>query len=586
MTGQTATMLPGIAAAPGVAVGPTFHLRVMATTVEQRPVADSAAELARFAQARAQAREELTALREKVAATAGADEAFIFEAHLVFLEDPTLYQEIEAYCLEQQCNIEAAIAFVFDQYSAMFRQSDDAVFQSRAADLQDIKQRLLRILLSGSGDAATMPQQPCVILAREILPSDAAMFDRAQVLGFGTAEGGPTSHVAILARGLGLPAVVGLGTAILDLPDATSVIIDGTAGEVHVRPSETLIATARVRARAEQAQRAKLQAAAQQQAVTRDNVRIEVVANVGSVKETVTALENGAEGVGLLRTEFLFVDRSAPPSEMEQLAQYRACAEALGPRPLIIRTLDIGADKPAPYVSTPAEGNPALGVRGVRLMRAMPDLLKTQLRAIWRIGPGHDVKVMFPMVTSIDEIHWLRQVIAEVEAEVRQEGHSIANRLDIGIMVEVPTLAMQAEQAIKLVDFLSIGTNDLTQYALAVDRTNAGVHYLSDALHPGVLRLIAQIGQAARAAGKWAGVCGELAGDPLAVPLLIGLGITELSMSPALIPAAKALIRQISLTEAQALAQHALTLETAQDVRAYLATVSATEVTGHIEQDG
>jgi phosphoenolpyruvate-protein phosphotransferase len=328
---------------------------------------------------------------------------------------------------------------------------------------------------------------------------------------------------------------------------------------------------AQKRAQSEQARREQQRAVAQQVTVTRDDRRIEVVANVGSLAEVNQALAEGAEGVGLLRTEFLFVDRTTAPDEEEQLAQYRACAALLAERPLIIRTLDIGSDKPVRYLKTATEQNPALGMRGIRLLNSAPELLRTQLRAIWRIDSGHTIKVMFPMVSSIDEIRMLRQLVAEVATELRQEGQTIADRLDIGIMVETPAIALLAEPALILVDFLSVGTNDLTQYTLAADRTNAAVNYLNDAFHPAVLRLIAQAARAAHDAGKWAGVCGELAGDPLAQALLVGLGITELSMSSALIPAAKATIRQTSLADAQAIARQALELDTPQNVRNFLA---------------
>jgi multiphosphoryl transfer protein len=563
--------LRGVGAAPGIAVGPIFCLRTRIASPEFHTVADPGAELERFCQVRERTRDELRALHDRVIQTTGADEAAIFAAHLAFLDDPTLAAEITTFCEEQKLNLEAAVVAVLDQHSATLHQSHDPIFQARAADLQDLKQRLLRLLLDPDGQMFALPEQPCVVLAQELLPSEAAMLDRTRVLAFCTADGGPTSHVAILARGMGLPAVVGVGPAILAVPDGTLAIVDGKSGKVILNPSETLVAMARKRAQSEQARREQQRAVAQQVTVTRDDRRIEVVANVGSLAEVNQALAEGAEGVGLLRTEFLFVDRATAPDEEEQLAQYRACAALLAERPLIIRTLDIGSDKPVRYLKTATEQNPALGMRGIRLLNIAPELLRTQLRAIWRIDSGHNIKVMFPMVSSIDEIRTLRQLVAEIATELRQEGQTIAERLDIGIMVETPAIALLAEAALTLVDFLSIGTNDLTQYTLAADRINAAVNYLNDAFHPAVLHLIAQTARAAHNAGKWAGVCGEMAGDPLAQALLVGLGITELSMSSALIPAAKATIRQISLADAQTLARQALELDTPQNVRNFLA---------------
>lgn len=563
--------LKGIGAAPGIAVGPTFRLRTQIMSIEFHTGADPASELNRFVQAQTQARDELQALHDRVAQSASRDEAAIFVAQRAFLDDPTLQAEIAAFCAEQQVNAEAAITAVFDQHSATLHQSNDPIFQARAADLQDLKQRLLRLLRDPSGEMLHLPEQPCVIVAQELLPSEAAMLDQSRVLAFCTAGGGPTSHVAILARGMGLPAVVGVGPAVLDIPDGTPAIVDGKTGKLILNPSETLVTMAVKRAQSEQAQRNRQRAVAQQPTLTQDHMRIEIAANVGSLKEISAALTEGAEGVGLLRTEFLFVDRTSAPDEEEQLMQYRACAALLGARPLIIRTLDIGSDKPVPYLRTPAEQNPALGLRGIRLLQVAPELLTTQLRAIWRIGPGYNIKIMFPMVSNLEEIHVLRQLVAATARELREAGETIADQLDIGIMVETPAIALQAAQALTLVDFVSIGTNDLTQYTLAADRTNAAVSYVSDTFHPAVLHLIAQTARAAQKAGKWAGVCGELAGDPLAQPLLVGLGITELSMSPALIPAAKATIRQISLSAAQELARQALELESAPAVRGYLA---------------
>ncbi len=568
---QPGNQINGIAAAGGIAIGPVFHFKPATLTAERYTVDDITAELQRFGAACEHARAELNALHTHVEQIIGGDEAAIFAAHLALLDDPGLQLEIEAFVTEQACNVEAAIETVFAQRSEQLRQQDNALLQARVADLQDIKQRLLRYLLNRDTDALVLPAHPCIILADELLPSQTARLDRARVLAFAMAGGSATAHVAILARGSGLPAVVGIGTAVLNIADGSEVIVDGDTGTIYVDPSEALRNEYLTRAQAVRLQQEQQRAAAQQLAHTRDNQRIEVMANIGSLAEVAAAVTNGAEGVGLLRSEFLFVDRDMAPSEEEQIARYRACAVALGARPLIIRTLDIGSDKPVAYLPATREHNPALGLRGVRLERIAPALLRTQLRAIWRIGPEYDIKVMFPMVTGIDEVRQLCELVATVAQEVRGEEHAMVEHLAIGMMVETPALALQATQALQLVDFLSIGTNDLTQYTLAVDRTNAQVGYLNDALHPAVLYLIERVARAAQAAGKWAGVCGELAGEPVAIPLLVGLGISELSMSPARIPAAKALLGRFSLAKAQAMAQHALTLEDAGAVRAYLA---------------
>ncbi|GAB4447176.1 MAG: hypothetical protein OHK0015_51040 [Chloroflexi bacterium OHK40] len=561
--------LVGVAASDGIAIGPAFHLRPQRLHVQRREVVDVAGEIVRLGDARRSARAELEALQAYVATTVSVAEAEIFEAHLVFLDDPTLFDDVEAYCRAQRCNVEAALVAIFDGYKAVLLDSDDELFRARADDLEDIKRRLLRTL-GGEHDGSALPAEPCVILADDLLPSTAVQLDRSRLLGFGLATGGPTSHVAILARGLGLPAVVGLGDGLAAVPDGATLVLDAGAGMLLVDPPEETLQAYQVRVAVDRERRALERAAARHAARTRDGTTIAVLANLSSLAEAEEAIACGAEGVGLLRTELLFMDRATAPGEDEQLTLYRQIADVLDGRPLVIRTLDIGGDKPVPYLRQPPEQNPALGVRGVRLGRSEPELLRAQVRAIWRIGPGRPVKVMFPMVTSLEEVRWLRSLVAEVGAELRERGTPTLDRLDVGVMVEVPALAMLADHVARLVDFMSIGTNDLTQYALAVDRTNAAVSGIGDALHPAVLRLIAQTVRGARAGGAEISVCGELAGSPLGVPLLVGLGVETLSMSPSLIPAAKMAIRELALTQARAVAEHALSLATADEVRHYL----------------
>lgn len=569
-TPEAATQLWGIAAAPGIALGPAFWLRADGPEVQRRHASDLGAEILRLAEARRAARVELEALQAHVAATVSVAEAGIFEAHLVFLDDPTLFDEVEASCRTEQCNVEPALATVFDGYRAMLLASDDELFRARADDLQDIKLRLLRLLAGEQAGDFALPSEPCLILAEDLLPSTAVQLDRSRVLGFCLATGGPTSHVVILARGLGLPAVVGLGEGLAGVANGTPLVVDGSAGLLLASPDEPTWQAYKARLEAELRRRGAAKAAAQAPARTRDGATIAVLANLSSLAEAEEAVACGAEGVGLLRTELLFMERDAAPSEDEQVALYRRIADTLAGRPLVIRTLDIGGDKPVPYLRQPPEQNPALGVRGVRLARSEPELLRTQLRAIWRIGPGRLVKVMFPMVAGLDEVRWLRGLVDELGAELRAAGAPVLDRLPVGVMVEVPALALLADHVARLVDFMSVGTNDLAQYTLAVDRTNAAVSGLGDAMHPAVLRLIAQTASAAQAGGAELSVCGELAGDPLAMAVLLGLGAGALSMSSPLIPAAKAAMRGLSLAEAREMAQHVLTLETAQAVRDYV----------------
>ena len=566
---QQRLRLQGVAASSGLAIGPAYHLRLHETRVQRRTVSNVAAEILRLGDARRQARAELESLQAHVLATVSVAEAAIFEAHIVFLEDPTLFDEVEALCRAERCNVEVAVATIFDSYRAVLLESDDELFRARANDLEDIKQRLLRILSGGSIGFELLPE-PCVIFADDLLPSTAVQLDRSRILGFCLATGGPTSHVAILARGLGLPAVVGLGDTIMAIANGTTVVVDGTSGALLVEPSPAALQSYTIRIDRERSRRAQERIAAQATAITTDGTALTVLANLSSLAEAEEAVACGAEGVGLLRTELLFMDRATPPSEEEQCDLYRRIATVLDGRPMVIRTLDIGGDKPVPYLRQPPEQNPALGVRGVRLARSEPELLRAQVRAIWRIGPGYPVKVMFPMVASLEEVYWLRGLVAEIGAELRAQDQPILDRLEVGVMVEVPALAILADHVARLVDFMSIGTNDLTQYALAVDRTNAAVSGIGDALHPAVLRLIAQVTRAARVGGAAMSVCGELAGNPLGMPVLAGLGIHTLSMSPPLIPSAKATIRELSLAQARSVAEHVLDLASTDEVRAYL----------------
>jgi len=570
--------LHGIPASDGIAVGPVFHLRRTQVQVRAVTVDDPAAEWARLEAARAAARAEIEALVTR-ATQVGESEAAIFEAHRMFLDDPALLDTVRARIEEERQNAEAAWNTAIENYAATLETLDDPIFRTRAADLRDVGGRVLR-RLAGVAESAAALTTPSVIVAAELTPSDTVQLDQALVLAFCTAGGGPTSHAAILARALGRPAVVGLGPALEDLAAGTTVIVDGTAGLVVADPDPATLARALERQTADRTVRAQAVARASAPAITRDGHRIEVVANLGAAAEVETALAQGAEGVGLLRTEFLFLDRQTPPNEDEQVEAYRAILTALNlpgltgaeresaiQRPLIIRTLDIGGDKPVPYLDLGQEMNPFLGVRGLRLGLAHPDLLKTQLRAILRAGVAGRVLVMFPMVTTVAEVRAAKALLAEARAELDTAG--LPHRLDgVGIMVEVPGAALLADQFAAEVDFFSLGTNDLTQYTLAADRTNSGVAALADALHPAVLRLIERTAAAAHAAGGWCGVCGELAGDPVAVPILVGLGVDELSMAPAAIPQAKEIIRGLSFAEAQDLARRALNLASADEVRA------------------
>jgi phosphocarrier protein FPr len=555
-----AAPVAGIAASPGLAIGPLRHFRrekiVVAVTA-----ADPAREEIRLRQAIEAAKLQLRELHDEVKARSGAARAAIFRAHEEFLDDPDL--------------VNAALAQIKAGHSAgwSWRQSveeraddvaalGDALLKERAVDLRDVGRRVLRLLADALEDEPTLPETPVILVAEDLSPSDTARLDPARVLGLCTAAGGPTSHTAIIARSLDIPAIVGAGPAVLHQAEDAVCILDGDSGNLYPEPTAGDLELARRVRQDWQARREAERLACYQPAITTDGTRIEVVANIGSAPEAAQAVEAGAEGVGLLRTEFLFLGREAPPTEEEQFEAYRAMTRALNGLPLIVRTLDIGGDKEVPYLSLPAEQNPFLGVRGIRLCLARLDLFKPQLRAIYRAAETGPVKIMFPMVATLEELETARS-IAE---EVRRDLH--ARPVEIGIMIEVPSAVLMAPELARRVDFFSIGTNDLTQYVLAMDRLHPSLARQADALHPAVLRMIDMTVRAAKAAGRWVGVCGGIAGDPRGAAILAGLGVTELSMSIPSVAAVKARIRTLSFADAESLARRALACQGAAEVRA------------------
>jgi len=559
-------IIRGIAASPGIAIGAAFQFRQDELRFERRVVGDPAAEWRRFQSAAARAGEQLAAVCAGARDELGEEQAAIFEAHLLMLEDPELLAAVQNAIEERSLNAEAALSDAAERYAETLEALDDEYLRARAADVRDVAGRVLRILLGR--EAATGPDAPAVVVARDLTPSDTILMDKSHVLGFCTAEGGPTAHTAILARTMGLPAVVGAGAGVLSVAPGATVVLDGTTGCLVVEPDEATLASYRQSQAAADQLRAQSLSRAGEPAVTRDGRRVEVVANIGSVDEARAALDAGAEGVGLLRTEFLYLGRASLPGEEEQYRAYRAILEAMGSRPVILRTLDIGGDKELPYLELAPEPNPFLGVRAIRLSLARPDLLHQQLRAALRAAPGHNLKIMFPMVATVAEVRAARQALGSARDELQAEGQPLPERVEVGIMVETPAAAVMADRLAREVDFFSIGTNDLSQYTFAADRTNARVAALADALQPAVLRLVARVIAAAHAHGKWVGLCGELAGEPLAIPILLGLGLDEFSMNPPAILLAKELIRSLAAEEAQDLANAALDLDDAAEVRA------------------
>ncbi|MGB9855880.1 MAG: phosphoenolpyruvate--protein phosphotransferase [Caldisericum exile] len=471
-------------------------------------------------------------------------EAEIFEAHLLVLEDPTLQEKINKY-LESQYNLPYAVKSAFEEFIEALQNLQSEYMKERAQDLYDILDSLLRNILNvPKVDLSNLPPQS-IVVAVDLTPSDTASLDRKNVLGFITEKGGPTSHTAILAEALGIPAVVGVEELFESIHDGDELIIDGTNGDVFVNPAEeTKKQYTNLKKEKEEEERL-LKEKAKEFAYTKGGKRIEVAANIGSPKDVDKALEMGAEGVGLYRTEFLFLDRDTPPTEEEQFEAYKIVAERFKPHPVIIRTLDIGGDKQIPYLNLEKELNPFLGVRAIRLCLKEKDLFKTQLRAILRASAFGNVLIMYPMIAIKDEIIEANKVLNEVKEDLRRENIPFNENIKVGIMVEIPSAALNAEELVDCVDFFSIGTNDLTQYTYASDRTNENLSYLYRPLDSPILKLIKFTVDASHMKGKWTGVCGELAGDPEAIPILVNLGVDELSMSPSKIPEAKRIIRSI-----------------------------------------
>jgi len=557
-SGTVPASLTGLPGAPGIASGPARHFKAPEPQIPTGTAGDPEAEWKALMDAREQVRAEIRAARDSVAARAGDYSAAIFDAHLLFLDDEALLAPARRAIFEESENAARAWHDAAAAVAADYAALDDEYMRARAEDLTGVARQVVAAL-TGSGGAELSGAG--IVVAPELSPADTASLDRALALGIATAAGSPTSHSAILARSLAIPAAVGLGEALLDVPEGTELLLDGDAGLVEVEPADELVGEYERRAAEREHLAGRARAAAAEPAVTRDGRRIEVVANIGSPEDVPAAIENGAEGVGLLRTEFLFLDRDSMPSEDEQYEAYTLVASGLEGRPLILRTLDVGADKPLPYLPQRAEANPFLGVRGVRLALEQPELLETQLRAALRTAADHPLKVMFPMVATLDEYRHARAVLDEVRAGTSVE-------LEVGVMIEVPAAALAAERFAPEVDFFSLGTNDLSQYTMAAERGNAAVAGLADGLHPAVLRLIQYVAEAANRHGVWAGVCGELASDPQAVAVLLGLGITELSANAPAIPAVKQAVREVDTAVARELAEQALELSSAAQVRA------------------
>jgi phosphoenolpyruvate-protein phosphotransferase len=564
---KTTRTLHGIPASAGLAAGPAFVLQDVELEVPEHPVNDPEEEIAHLEAAIEKAVSEVAELRDRAEQEAGSEEAAIFDAHALILQDPTLTKDVHNAIRQEGLNVAAAWMRAIEANAEKMEALEDEYFQARAVDIRDVGRRVLRILLGQDEGDLNNLSAPAIIVARDLTPSDTVRLDKSLVLAFCTAEGGPTSHTAILAKALGLPAVVGAEEDLLSIKDDTTLLVDGTSGEIIINPNAETRKAFKARQKQER-EKAKIElAAAHDPAITVDGHYVEVVANIGNPEEAQASLEYGAEGIGLLRTEFLYLNRTTEPDEDEQLSAYNEILDTMEDRPVVVRTLDVGGDKELPYLDLGEEANPFLGWRAIRMCLDRPEMFKIQLRALLRASPNHDLRIMFPMIATVEEVRQAKALLTEARNEVARNGDRIADTIQIGIMVEVPSVAVMADQFADEVDFFSIGTNDLTQYTMAAERTNDKVARLLDPCHPAILRQIDGVIAAAHEAGIWVGLCGEMAGDPDAIPILLGLGLDEFSMAHPRIPHAKAILRTWSKSDAQELTKTVLAMDSAEEVR-------------------
>ncbi|MBN3524922.1 phosphoenolpyruvate--protein phosphotransferase [Paenibacillus apiarius] len=563
-------LLQGIAAASGYAIGKAFVMQEQVTAVERKDIGTDAiaAEVERLQNAVQQAMDELEQVRVNTAAKLGEHHAEIFATHILVLQDEEFIGQAKEKVRQEAVNAEFALQEVTQQLVDIFTSMDSEYMRERAADFRDVSQRVLG-LLSGTQTAKLSDFDEAVVLfAHDLTPSDTAQLDRGKVAGFATNIGGRTSHSAIMARSMEIPAVVGLQQATESVKTGDMIMLDGSSGIILINPDEDTLNLYREKKQKFENRREEMKRYKDKPSVTADGHEVELVANIGNPQDALGARNNGAEGVGLYRTEFLYMGRDNFPSEEEQYHSYVTVSETLGSdKPVVIRTLDIGGDKELPYLELPKELNPFLGYRAIRLCLDRKELFKTQLRAILRASAHGNIKLMYPMISAITELREANAILAETKAELDEEGIAYNKEMEVGMMIEVPAAAIIADQLAKEVDFFSIGTNDLVQYTMAADRMNEQVSHLTQPFNPAVLRLIRMVIDAAHKEGKWAGMCGEMAGNLKAVPILLGLGLDEFSMSASSVLPVRVLLSRLNRDEMKQLAEEALALETAEEIQ-------------------
>lgn len=566
--------LTGIAASAGVAIAKAFLHEEPDLTIERKEISNIEAEVNRFEAALTQAKQELSEIKDKTEKDLGPDKAEIFAAHILVLSDPELIDSVKGKIQNDNQNAEFAMQEVSTMFVTMFENMDNEYMKERAADIRDVSKRVLGILLGVKVQSLATISEETIIIAEDLTPSDTAQLNPEFIKGFATNIGGRTSHSAIMSRSLEIPAVVGAKTVTTKISTGTTVIVDGLDGNIIVNPTEEEIQFYTDKRKRYQEQKEQWAKLVNDSTVTKDGVHVELAANIGTPKDVEGVLNNGGEAVGLYRTEFLYMDRTELPTEEEQFAAYKEVVERMKGKPVVIRTLDIGGDKELSYLDLPKEMNPFLGFRAIRLCLEEKEIFKTQLRALLRASAFGNLKIMFPMIATLEELRAAKSMLYEEKDKLVADGVDVSDQIEVGMMVEIPSTAVAADLFAKEVDFFSIGTNDLIQYTMAADRMNERVSYLYQPYHPAILRLVKMVIDAAHKEGKWAGMCGEMAGDEIAIPLLLGLGLDEFSMSATSILPARSQLLTLSKEELSAFSNEMLTLDTADEVekkvRAYL----------------
>ena len=527
----------------GVAIGKIQFYKRNEITIKRTRVEDVEAEVERFQNAKAKTLELLKGLYEKALEDVGEANAMIFEAHQLMLEDPDYVESIENIIRTQDVNAEYAIGATADNFAAIFEAMDDAYMQGRAADVRDVSERLLQAL-SSQNETVMVMDEPVIIAADDLVPSETVQLDKEKVLSFVTMYGSANSHTAILARTMNIPAVIGLGEALKEEYDGKVAIVDGVDGKVYIDPDEETMASMQKKQKKDQEQKELLNQLKGKENVTKSGQKVNVYANIGNLADVGAVLKNDAGGIGLFRSEFLYLESDTYPTEGQQFAVYKKVAETMAGKKVIIRTLDIGADKQVDYFKLDKEDNPALGYRAIRICLTRPEIFKTQLRALYRASAYGQISIMFPMIISVAEVKKIKEIVEEVKAELRTEGAAFREDVELGIMIETPAAVMVSRELAKEVDFFSVGTNDLTQYTLAIDRQNQKLEDFYDSHHPAVLAMIRMAAESAHAEGKWIGICGELGADVTLTETFLKMGIDELSVAPGMVLKVRQKIRE------------------------------------------